>query len=49
MKEHRIILYIGFWGSGILATTIDDEIISKLLMIQAIFLASRYLYLIWKK
>ncbi len=48
MKEHRIILYIGFWASGILSTTIENEIMSILLVIQAIFMGLRYIYLIWK-
>jgi len=48
-KEHKIIAFVGIYGSVIIALTVESRIFSVIIMIQAIIYLCRYSYLVFKK
>ena len=49
MKEQRIIAFIGFYESLILALNLENYIFTGIMILQAIFWIIRYSYLVLRK
>lgn len=49
MKEDKIIAFIGLYGSLILAMTFENNIMTGLMILQAIIWLWRYAYLVFEK
>jgi len=49
MKEQRIIAFIGFYESLILALNLENDIFTGIMILQAIFWIIRYSYLVLRK
>ena len=49
MKKDIIISVIGFYGSFILALTIEDDILAGFMELQSILWVWRYAYLVFEK